>query len=301
MLRVVQVEVVLVGTSFNVLCDHVLMPSRRRRETGQLSKGAIRAQRSQARAKQMRQNLLGTNLLNISLYNAQHGHTHTSRGLATVPTHPGQQYIQHHMDNNGYLPIGMNGMYGNEGMYRLPPLDGYGGQPMPIGYEGWEGHPPAQMGMGQYGYGGWEGSGMVQPEYGMGNEMLHPQIQDAYYPLPAHEPFDPYAQNVGVAEYQLPPILEPSHGETASMGMGQSHTDSMEPPRQGTTSNTFEMPKVPPIESWVTNEGQQTPSGHVGFNERLFDGALGSAGLQDLGREEGLSAFDEAVAQASDW
>lgn len=48
----------------------------------------------------------------------------------------------------------------------------------------------------------------------------------------------------------------------------------------------------------------QTPSGHVVFNERLFDGALGSAGLDGVGgteMDEGLGAFDEAVAQANDW
>jgi hypothetical protein len=32
------------------------------------------------------------------------------------------------------------------------------------------------------------------------------------------------------------------------------------------------------------------------FNERLFDGALGTAGLGD----EGLGAFDEAVQQTND-
>ena len=48
----------------------------------------------------------------------------------------------------------------------------------------------------------------------------------------------------------------------------------------------------------------EAPSGHVVFNERLFDGVLGSAALPGGGgrreHDEGLGAFDEAVAQAND-
>lgn len=57
----------------------------------------MRAQRAQARAKQMRQNLFGSNLLNMSMYNAQQA------GRSNVmPHHPGAQYAM----NESYIPMG---------------------------------------------------------------------------------------------------------------------------------------------------------------------------------------------------
>lgn len=72
---------------------------RRRRDVGQLSKGAIRAQRAQQRAKQMRQNLLGSNLLSMSMYNAaqhnqqaaHHAHHAHQTTRSSISSHPGMQ------------------------------------------------------------------------------------------------------------------------------------------------------------------------------------------------------------------
>ncbi|WVQ95634.1 hypothetical protein IAU59_002732 [Kwoniella sp. CBS 9459] len=56
----------------------------------------------------------------------------------------------------------------------------------------------------------------------------------------------------------------------------------------------------------VTGEGggmnQQTPSGHVLFNERLFDGALGTAGFQDQdrGKDEGVDGIREMGRRDAD-
>jgi len=59
--------------------------------------------------------------------------------------------------------------------------------------------------------------------------------------------------------------------------------------------------RQPELAEWE-RDGQQTPSGHVLFNERLFDGALGSASLPTIlgDRDDGLAGFDEAMAQASE-
>jgi hypothetical protein len=47
----------------------------------------------------------------------------------------------------------------------------------------------------------------------------------------------------------------------------------------------------PTVRDWGMAE-QQTPSGHVVFNENLFDGALT--------KDEGLGDFDQAVEQANE-
>ncbi|WVQ85956.1 hypothetical protein IAT38_008124 [Cryptococcus sp. DSM 104549] len=298
---------------------------RRRREVGQLSKGAIRAQRAQARAKQMRQNLLGSNLLNMSLYNAANsrlasnpngypshpGAAHAAAAAAAGHgQHPGMGYQMDYMPMGYDLegrPIAMGGaggggyaqdVYGvapapqhpgqETDMYRLPPIDGMMGMPQ-AGYE-WQ-----QPGM-EY----WE-----QPAGGVAPEMMP---QQAGYGVPAEEYYAPsYEMEPGMheagMEYRLPPLMETSRdggvpgGSSGDRAPGDIIAGDYAANSAG--GNIGER-GIPGMRDWAV-EGQQTPSGHVMFNERLFDGALGSAGLQGRGEaEDALGMFDQAMEHAGE-
>ncbi|RXK41694.1 hypothetical protein M231_00929 [Tremella mesenterica] len=274
---------------------------RRRRDVGQLSKGALRAQRAQNRAKLQRQNLLGSNLLSVSMYNAQHQQAQQRLG------HPGAQHHMQYAMAEQYLPVGydMEGRpvmatapgapaaYGDmydmamgEGMYRLPPIQGemmYGqgweGNPYPGGYDAAPGMEyPAPVGM--------EGADYYQQGLGEGysGDMAMGVSNPAGMP--------------GVSaptemEYRLPPMVDQADGNV------QSHSQVPPPPGERQADDR--------IRDWANDlhlPAQQEPSGHVMFNERLFDGALGSATLPHMSErresDEGLAAFDEAVAQANE-
>jgi len=256
--------------------DQADLFSRRRRDVGQLSKGAIRAQRAQARAKQMRQSLLGSNLLNMSMYNAHAQAQAQANGQGhrpnVMPHHPGAQYAM----AESYIPMGYDldgqpivqsgypvqeGMYPGQAvdgdMYRLPPID------------------PGVMNMG-YGEMGWNGEGV---EYwdGMGQAQGYDPHEEYYDPAPAGYTYSDQAPG---DDFRLPPLLE---GSRVGMEMDRRKDEGVDPR----------------MREWA-RDGQQTPSGHVLFNERLFDGALGSAGIHQEKRDEGLSGFDEAIAQVND-
>ncbi|KAK4685816.1 hypothetical protein P7C73_g4324, partial [Tremellales sp. Uapishka_1] len=254
---------------------------RRRREVGQLSKGALRAQRAQNRAKAMRQNLLGSNLLNMShLYD--HGQGQGSQ-------HPGAQHMQYAMAES-YLPMGydLNGRpvqaeYGYENdMYRLPPL-----QEQYATWHGddyWDGHVNANANA---------------------NPDASAQPQD-YYTQTA---FDDGMQYVGnFEENRLPPLAEASREDPPGMRPGDIVAGQFAR-GVGVGMEEEEQGQDPRLTTWE-RENQQTPSGHVFFNERLFDGALGSAVLPGMEERDGerqsavgpfdeaLGAFDEAVMDA---
>lgn len=309
--------------------------ARRRRDVGQLSKGAIRAQRAQARAKQMRQNLLGPNLLNISMYNAaaqaaaaaqRAGLQPPPGGMVSMANHPGAAH-HHHLQYamaESYLPMGYDGdgrpisyehpMY-QQGMalggvdesgemYRLPPIDQHG----LAGNGGVYDHPHGPHG-GHAPHGWTDGQGVMVGEYwdenAVGGEgMMYDQSQmmgEGYYPpiLPGDEYANhDYANNLpleSMAEYHLPPLLD-HHQDPPGPSAQQGH--SLDHLRFDDQSKDLPDPRM---REWA-RDAQQTPSGHVIFNERLFDGALGSATLPALEgrRDEGLSGFDEAIAQAND-
>ncbi|KAK8850518.1 hypothetical protein IAR55_004436 [Kwoniella newhampshirensis] len=132
-------------------------------------------------------------------------------------------------------------------------------------------------------------------------------------------------------EYRLPPLLETSRDAD---GMGSNSESDLRRPGdlianeytreisnndgnqdQGVSMGSGEGEDDARLREWL-KDGQQTPSGHVHFNERLFDGALGSADLglglglgMGMGagtgaqerREEGddaLGMFGEAMEQA---
>nr|XP_031862520.1 uncharacterized protein CI109_002017 [Kwoniella shandongensis]KAA5529592.1 hypothetical protein CI109_002017 [Kwoniella shandongensis] len=385
---------------------------RRRRETGQLSKGAIRAQRAQARAKAMRQNLLGSNLLSMSLYNAANTRLQQAAAAQAAVaaqqqqqaaayagrTHPGMQYAM--TDQNYHLPLGygMDGrplqlpapalppagggaggyaggqqqqdMYSVGGgqrehemememeMYRLPPIQGMMADPGagmtnndPNGSYDWSTAPVADQG-GMMDY--WDA-----PQAGM-QTLPHQQEYEAQQGIPGNDdyyghPGGGYDLDGGVGggvgelamdmggfgsgmEYRLPPLLETGSRELDASGSsnhGGSISGSGDYHRPGdliageysrelglgnqADGNSHQGEDDARLQEWV-RDGQQTPSGHVQFNERLFDGALGSAGfgmgmsIEGIGAlpldrrdgegDDGLGMFGEAIEQAGqvgDW
>lgn len=332
---------------------------------GQLSKGAIRAQRAQARAKQMRQNLIGSNLLSVSMYNAAQqraaaaaaaagGNNNVNHyggynippggdiagvGVGGMPSHPGAQHYQYTMGGEPYLPVGydidgqavsydptggmydpnsMNGGMDSGEMYRLPPI-GDLSQGHPGAYGDWQAPGGDYWGHDPNTYGGHGGDTM-----GMGDAAG----EMGYYGHPGG--MEGYDVNGG---YQLPPLIDPSnsHGLQAHQAhlehqdhqphhvdyrQEYAHGEGYEsnepgPSGAGPSRNSVDHPWADA--HGTSGEGQQTPSGHVMFNERLFDGALGSAGLGGLGdagpsglglggggRDDGMSGFEEAMAQVNE-
>ncbi|OXG40906.1 specific transcriptional repressor [Cryptococcus neoformans Bt15] len=291
---------------------------RRRRETGQLSKGAIRAQRAQARAKQMRQNLLGSNLLSMSLYNAANARLASSAAATTAAendyryhssndamgatigqghTHPGMQYaldsyiqLGYGLDNRPLQVAGYAGeMYGapvplaststvsghESDIYRLPPINGMIG----VG-NGYEWHAPS------IGY--WDQTN-IDPEAAQpqGGYPIEGEYCTTHYDLEGRVP----AQT----EYRFSSLMETSREDYGSLpegGPGNIIAGAY------VTHEEQENKELPSMRQRA-GEGRQTPSGHVIFNERLFDGALGSAGLPDKAEgPDALAMFDQAMEQA---
>jgi hypothetical protein len=267
----------------------------------------------------MRQNLLGANLLDMSMYNAQaqqqriaqhhapaHGYQH---GATHAHTHPGMQYA---MAEAAYLPMGydmdgrpvMSGGYMtgpesythdvySDDVYRLPPIMGYD-NPAAAGWD-----------TDESGSEHWQASGSTGEEY----IQMDP---NGVFAAGGTSEFGEFGAGM---EYRLPPLLDPGHlGMDINMD-GTAGPSSLRPGEN--PGGQFAVARGPidtatnvgaggpggfdakgmdsRMREWV-GEAQQTPSGHVMFNERLFDGALGTAGLGD----EGLGAFDEAVQQTND-
>ena len=264
--------------------------SRRRREDGELSKGALRAQRAQARAKAMRQNLLGSSLLGGMMYQ-QHYQPDHRMPVQSMPQHPGAQYHVAHHPAEYAMPVGYDidgrpviRSYHSSGydhpvqqphdaMYRLPPIqDAVGGNMWdspdmahypPPRMEHWPEDPYGQHAQSQW-----------TPE----DEGAH---QSGYFE--GAEQYPNYEQ-----QYRFPPMLEGSNGL-----MPASAVPSVD--MLGNEVNDDPWREAGP------SHAPEAPSGHVFFNERLFDGALGSApmaGRRD--EDEGLGAFNEAVAQANE-
>ena len=229
----------------------------------------------------------------MSMYNA------AAQANGMMTGHPG---VQHHLQYamaESYLPVGYDmqmydqnvyhaPMNGSD-MYRLPPME-----------------PGRQIYEGEWTHGQdyWSADNMQRPDYpvplpaGQQQQQLPPT--DFYAPPlqvapQGHAPQPPTTQDVHQApvsnvgqglpgDYYLEPVAQPVHHQHTHVESEKRHDNRMH--------------------EWA-RDGQQTPSGHVVFNERLFDGALGSATLPPLGgetgpRDEGLAGFDEAVAQVND-
>lgn len=288
----------------------------------------------------MRQNLLGSNLLNMSLYNAaQQGRS--------VPSHPGAQHhlqyavadpyvappmgyeLDPHASHAAHTVHGMPysehqpGMYPASGiemdandMYRLPPIDG-----MNMPYEsGWTVPGPGVVAgsNGEIDY--WTSAGPggeAHPHaYPGGAAHEYPAgdlgYQDSYYPpMQGMGDYDPNTSMIH--QYQLPPLIDPT-GQVAAAavaaaasgaasngghGIEAAHSHAGQP-QQGPSTRADESIDTR-MHEWSA-DGQQTPSGHVLFNERLFDDPLGSSALPSFmdGKDDGLAGFEEAMAQAGE-
>ena len=242
----------------------------------------------------MRQNLLGSNILSMSMYNA-------AAQANSRMNHPGAQHHLQYAMAESYLPMGydMQSIYDQGAypapmdtgdIYHLPPIDNVGAV-----YDGnWT-----------------QGADYWNPDAVQGAEypVPHPNLQppqpiassDYYAPPPLH----------GVPhDYGMPPVapVQPLPQEAAapppkdvSQGLASEYQIPPVDPQAPHHHAEPEKRRDPALHEWA-REGQQTPSGHVIFNERLFDGALGSATLPALGdsgpRDEGLAGFDEAITQA---
>nr|XP_018259600.1 uncharacterized protein I303_07668 [Kwoniella dejecticola CBS 10117]OBR81758.1 hypothetical protein I303_07668 [Kwoniella dejecticola CBS 10117] len=133
-------------------------------------------------------------------------------------------------------------------------------------------------------------------------------------------------------QYRLPPLMEleltretqyhtqaHSHSHGPADLIASQYVSENSALVSGSKSQNGERPNSEEPSREREKEGQQTPSNHVLFNERLFDGALGTAGLGvsssternqtgvDAGDEvnkEDLGMFDQAMEQAGgigDW
>ena len=261
----------------------------------------------------MRQNLLGSNLLNMSLYNA----ANQNRML----THPGAQHYGQYAMQEQYLhpvqgydidgnPLGYSdtmGVYGGGpgvmdagDMYRLPPIDGMG-----MVYDDHHAHQHHAQVQAHQANAGHAHAGWGDPNaLGAGGEFASSDYWSGAGPSDYHQhahldPSTEYYTGMIGAEYDQ---MHPSQYQLAPMMDLQADTSQEHQQQQtgGMSEMIHEREPDPRMNDWA-RDGQQTPSGHVLFNERLFDGALGSASLPALlGEKDDLAGFDEAMAQASE-
>lgn len=291
----------------------------------------------------MRQNLLGSSLLGGMLYNQgcqQSGPPHPSARVAGpgMAQHPGAQYhlSQHphphphpHASEYG-MPVGydvdgrpiLRAYPGGSGGYEHP----YPGHPEQQEYQDYPGHPSTEMYrlppiQDAVGPGMWDshdlgagyyppprmdhwlgqGQGQDQGQYSTDQQQQQHQHQD----LTPEEHMHQHQQQGGYFEggHQYYPEYEGEYRfPTLHDGSTVPRTASAMPPPEMMMHHDGGGPS-----DWRDGPGghlHEAPSGHVIFNERLFDGVLGSAALPGGGgrreHDEGLGAFDEAVAQAND-
>ncbi|WWC72576.1 uncharacterized protein I206_106538 [Kwoniella pini CBS 10737] len=215
----------------------------------------------------------------------------------------------------GLIPEGLPGQ--EHEMYRLPPIEGM--MPMDIPQGGpYEWQAQAQQG-GEY----WDQPGPINgipPEMGYGHPHASTNPEDYYdsssydihpgrstVPLPGSSSAGEGIETMN-AEYTLPPLMDLTRKEDPLMsdrGPGDLIASHYAKDHSISTSGS-EGTDGKNIEKEASKEGQQTPSNHVLFNERLFDGALGTAGLgassssemDNHGEGEDLGMFDQAMEQA---
>lgn len=233
----------------------------------------------------------------------QHGGHHMDHRIPVqnMPQHPGAQYHVAHHPSEYAMPVGhdvdgrpvvrsyhMGGydaplqqsptheaMHPHEGMYRLPPIQDAVGPGM------WDPHDVAQYPPPRMDH--WPedpySQHAQQAQWTPEDEAAH---QSGYFEG-AHQ-YPDYEQ-----QFRFPPMLE-----NQSAPMPPSAVPSVDMPL-GETGNTEGWQEAGP------SHAPEAPSGHVFFNERLFDGVLGSAPMAGRSQEdEGLGAFHEAVAQANE-
>ena len=214
-------------------------------------------------------------------------YAHPGYAYPTHPHHP--QYSQMPRPEYGYEVVG----YDREGR---PIVDYIGSDEYDSGeayYENGQWYTPGDEG--QYAYFSPKGS------FSHG----HPGAHQAQAPH-------------GFENYQLPPILNPMGGTPAQQtNLGPTGIAALPglagPSNMGVPTNpihrdvSMTQPHQTPPESSTRNamKPHTEPSGHVMFSERLFDGALVSAGLSGLVAElhaekEDMGEFEQAVQAVED-
>nr|XP_019051081.1 hypothetical protein I302_01529 [Kwoniella bestiolae CBS 10118]OCF30011.1 hypothetical protein I302_01529 [Kwoniella bestiolae CBS 10118] len=245
------------------------------------------------------------------------GYDIDGRPIQMVSQAPTQGYPEMYgtgQNGNGLLADGsMMGGQNHPEMYRLPPIEGMvdiNGNPA-AGYENWQ----AQGGMGQS---GGEEYWDTQPLPGISSELAYDTTthintsggeeyyNTSYGEIPAPGGGDPsgMVESNGL-EYRLPPLMDiPRDTPNGVNGDGPGDLIASQYAREHSGSQSSSGGRR---DERTSKEGQQTPSGHVLFNERLFDGALGTAGLTDKTKghegtlnDDDLGMFDQAMEQAGD-
>lgn len=207
-----------------------------------------------------------------------------------------------HIGHDGYG----QGVYSGEESYRLPPIIGYADQGVMDGSGG-------PGGASAWGY---EAGHPGQLDHWGGQ---HPDPRDDGYYHPSDGQMMPgeYAlPQISAMDYQQPSFAEggnaiagPSHSGTGIAlpeFASSPHLPSARPAEliagqyaRDVGLRAEDRPADPRMRDWQ-REAPETPSGHVVFQDRLFDGALGSAMMGERRDDDGLGAFDEAVQQVHD-
>ena len=230
-----------------------------------MSKGAIKAQKAQARQKQMRANLLGHNLLTVSMYNAAQQQAEAQQRAAALAAE--QQYREQayaHIPQDGQVYDYQSALHHAEpayghvnphagypaDMYRLPPL-------------AYEHHAPQDQGHYPSSQTQWNGV-------------------SSWYAAPAPVPAATYDASMGLAMYASDYARPSISAQGQLHGQPQDHTPQALPPLQAAHQ----------VFSWRDEE--DVPSRAVGLvDEGLFGG--------ELVRDEGLEDFEASVQQANGW
>ncbi|WWC92315.1 uncharacterized protein L201_007269 [Kwoniella dendrophila CBS 6074] len=219
----------------------------------------------------------------------QVGYDEYGRPIQLLPHHPGYQSEQSYPQTNLMGEQGgLIGGHENE-MYRLPPIEGMMDMNQPgVGVGGYSDDWQTQP-VGEY----WDQQhGQQQQGVGYDNQPVGYPPEDYYNSSYGIQPQDETGlgqiddnDNLG---YRLPPLELTREGVNSYAGPGDLIASQYIRENPSSSSNSGTGLKVNSLvntmkskEKDIPKDGQQTPSNHVLFNERLFDGALGTAGLNN--------------------
>lgn len=230
-----------------------------------MSKGAIKAQKAQARQKQMRANLLGHNLLTVSMYNAAQQHAEAQQRAAALAAAE-QQYHdpRYGMEAHEYeYPNMLPAEHAYPDMYRLPPMS-Y--DPSSHLHAHTQYHAQAHAHAHAQGS-HWQSTGWDQPA---------PAAYDA---------------TMGLAMYANDYTRPQAPVESSSQVPMQEHNQHQH--------HHQHQQALPPIQAshqvYGWHEDEDMPSRHVGLvDEGLFGGELAR-------HDQGLEDFESSVQQAQSW
>lgn len=244
----------------------------------------------------MRSNLLGQNLLNISLFNAaQQQAQEQQRAAAIAAAHAQANYAAQYGPYGHALPYASDYQSSNYDTYHSQGYEGY-----QQGYEPYASQPTYANDNYRVTQGG--ALNGEQPVMDYYHSQGQPETDATYYPGYAAQ--GGYENHVS-EKYTLPPILSQQEGNHNLSYQPPQRLDYETDPRLHVTTHPGLFATVEDDLHAQTapsnphdNDGDmnlQTPSGHVRFDESLFDGALGMNG-----KDDGLGDFEQAMQQANE-